>query len=77
MGLENGQVVPQRPTRFGAALIGQKDQTFDSGQRFEEARILGSDYPLLRNWATFSLYGNKILDTVYSDENGFRIYKIK
>lgn len=50
-----------------------------SGKRIplsEEARRPGPEYPLLRNWATFTFYRMKFLETVYSDENGYQVYKI-
>jgi 4-amino-4-deoxy-L-arabinose transferase-like glycosyltransferase len=43
----------------------------------DEAGRLGPDYQLLRNWATFSEYQSTFLETVYSDENGYYVYKIK
>jgi 4-amino-4-deoxy-L-arabinose transferase-like glycosyltransferase len=43
----------------------------------EESRKLGPEYPLLRNWATFTLYQGKFLENVYSDKNGYQIFKIK
>jgi 4-amino-4-deoxy-L-arabinose transferase-like glycosyltransferase len=38
---------------------------------------LGPEYVLLRNWSTFSLYEKTFLESVYSDENGYRIFRIK
>jgi hypothetical protein len=43
----------------------------------DEARRLGPDYQLLRNWATFTLYKRKFLETLYSDEYGYQVLKIK
>lgn len=43
----------------------------------DEARRLGPDYQLLRNWATFTLYKKKFLETLYSDEYGYQVLKIK
>ena len=43
----------------------------------DETHRLGPEFPLLRNWATFTLYQRKFLETVYSDENGYQIFKIK
>jgi len=34
-------------------------------------------YVQLRNWATFELYKGKFLTSIYSDENGYAIYKLK
>jgi hypothetical protein len=44
---------------------------------FEEAQKLGSDFPVLRNWATFSVYQKKFLEPIYSDEDGYRIYRLR
>lgn len=35
------------------------------------------EYQVLRNWATFSVYQSHFLETLYEDENGYYIYKIK
>ena len=43
----------------------------------DEARRLGPDYQLLRNWSTFTLYKKKFLETLYSDEYGYQVLKIK
>jgi len=43
----------------------------------EEATRLGPEYPLLRNWSTFTLFRMKFLEPVYSDENGYQIFKIR
>jgi len=43
----------------------------------DEARRLGPEYQLLRNWSTFTLYKRKYLQTVYSDEYGYQVLKIK
>jgi len=78
MGLESGQAVPQKPGPLAAALMGRQPRSAnDTAQNFEEAKRLGSDYPLLRNWATFTLYRNKFLETVYSDDEGYRVYRIR
>jgi hypothetical protein len=45
--------------------------------RAEEARRLGPEYQLLRNWATFTMYQEKFLEPVYTDEYHFQIFKIK
>jgi hypothetical protein len=77
MGLENGQTVPPEPRPLAARLMGRDAQVANSVQDIEEAKRLGPDYPLLRNWATFGLYRMKFLDTVYSDENGYRVYRVR
>lgn len=78
MGLDQGQVVPPVPRPLAAAALGTKfDPANDLKQSFEEARSLGSDFPLLRNWATFEQYREKYLEEVYSDEYGYTIYRVK
>jgi hypothetical protein len=78
MGLEQGQVVPPVPRPLAAAALGMKYETdHDLKQSFEEARRLGPNFPLLRSWATFAAYRDKYLEEVYSDENGYRIYRIR
>jgi hypothetical protein len=77
MGLEQGQVVPPVPRPLAARALGTG---FESDNElklsFEEARRLGPNFPLLRNWATFAQYREKYLEQVYSDENGYRIYRL-
>ena len=34
-------------------------------------------YPLLRNWSTFTLYKERFLEPVYKDKDGYEILKIK
>ena len=78
MGMDQGQVVPPVPRPLAAAALGTKfDPANDLKQSFEEARSLGSDFPLLRNWATFEQYSEKYLEQVYSDEYGYTIYRVK
>jgi hypothetical protein len=78
MGLENGQMVPETPRPFAARTLGIDIQSANELKPgFEEAQRLGSDFPVLRNWATFSLYQKKYLEPVYSDEDGYRIYKLR
>ncbi len=43
----------------------------------DEARRLGPEYQLLRNWSTFTMYKRKFLQTLYSDEYGYQVLKIK
>jgi len=45
--------------------------------RSEEARRLGPDYQLLRNWSTFTMYQKQFLEPIYTDEYHFQIFKIK
>lgn len=78
MGLEHGQAVASAPRPLAAKALGIEYQTDNDLKRsFPEAQRLGSDFPVLRNWATFSLYRKKFLETVYSDENGYRIYRLR
>ncbi len=35
------------------------------------------DYISLRNWATFDVYAKDYLEVMYSDENGFTVYRVK
>ena len=78
MGMNQGQVVPAVPRPIAAAALGTK---FESANElklsFEEARRLGPEFPLLRNWATFEQYREKYLETVYSDAHGYRIYRVR
>lgn len=37
----------------------------------------GLEYQLLRNWATFTLYKNRFLEPLYSDEWGYQVLRIK
>jgi hypothetical protein len=78
MGLDQGQVVPPVPRPLAAAALGMKYETDDGlKQSFDEARRLGPNFPLLRSWATFLNYRDKYLEQVYSDENDFRIYRLR
>jgi hypothetical protein len=43
----------------------------------EEARRLGPEYQLLRNWSTFTLYRSEFLEPIYSDSNGCEVLKIR
>jgi 4-amino-4-deoxy-L-arabinose transferase-like glycosyltransferase len=42
-----------------------------------EVTTLGTEYPLLRNWATFTLYQQQFLESIYSDADGYQVFKIK
>ena len=78
MGLDQGQVVPPVPRPLAAAALGIKVESENEvKQKFDEARRLGPNFPLLRNWATFAQYRDKYLEPVYGDENGYRIYRIR
>jgi dolichyl-phosphate-mannose-protein mannosyltransferase len=74
MGMEQGQMVPPVPRPLAAAALGIRIAPEKSG--FEEERTLGPNFPLLRTWATFTQYRDKYLQPVYSDENGYRIYRV-
>ncbi len=56
----------------GLALMALKTE-----QAPAELGRLGPEYLLLRNWATFTLYKQQFLETVYSDANDYYLYKIK
>lgn len=43
----------------------------------ELGRSLGAEYELLRNWATFTQYRAKFLETVYVDQSNCEVLKIK
>lgn len=49
----------------------------DGNELSDEARRLGPEYQLLRNWSTFTMYKRKWLETLYSDEYGYQVFKIK
>jgi hypothetical protein len=56
----------------GLALMALKTE-----QAPTEMGRLGPEYLLLRNWATFTLYQQQFLETVYSDPNNYYVFKIK
>jgi hypothetical protein len=35
------------------------------------------DYVSLRNWATFVIYSQSYLEPIYSDQNGYTVYRVK
>jgi hypothetical protein len=41
------------------------------------AAARSSEYPLLRNWSTFTLYKQRYLERVYIDENDYEVLRIK
>jgi hypothetical protein len=43
----------------------------------EEARTLGPEYDLLRNWSTFTLYRSKFLEPIYTDQANCEVLRIK
>lgn len=45
--------------------------------RSEEARRLGPEYQILRNWSTFTMYQKQFLEPIYTDEYHYEIFKIK
>jgi len=45
--------------------------------RSEEARRLGPEYQILRNWSTFTMYQKQFLELVYEDEYHHQVFKIK
>jgi hypothetical protein len=50
-----------------------------TGKFTDPARILefGPDYTSLRNWATFDEYRRKYLEQIYTDVNGYEVYRLK
>jgi 4-amino-4-deoxy-L-arabinose transferase-like glycosyltransferase len=77
MGLDQGQVVPPVPRPLAARTFGTKFESDNELKRgFDEARRLGPNFPLLRNWATFAQFRDKYLEQVYTDENGYKIYRV-
>jgi hypothetical protein len=50
-----------------------------TGKFTDPARFVefGADYHSLRNWATFDRYRRDYLELVYSDKNGYEIYRLK
>jgi hypothetical protein len=77
MGLDQGQVVPPVPRPLAARTLGTKFESDNELKRsFDEARRLGPNFALLRNWATFAQFRDKYLEQVYTDENGYKIYRV-
>jgi len=56
----------------GMSLMARGDESLPQRQSG-----LGPEYVLLRNWSTFTLYEEKFLEQVYSDENGYQVFRIK
>jgi 4-amino-4-deoxy-L-arabinose transferase-like glycosyltransferase len=50
-----------------------------TGKFTDPARVLefGPDYTSLRNWETFDRYRSEFLELVYTDPNGYEIYRLK
>ena len=50
-----------------------------TGKFTDPARFVefGADYHSLRNWVTFDRYRREYLELVYSDKNGYEIYRLK
>ena len=50
-----------------------------SGKYADHNRILqfGPDYTSLRNWVTFDAYRREFLELIYTDPNGYEVYRIK
>jgi len=62
---------------MGTQGTGGTDMMFVSQKELSpEARRLGPEYQLLRNWSTFSLYKSKFLETIYSSD-GYEVLRIK
>jgi Dolichyl-phosphate-mannose-protein mannosyltransferase len=50
-----------------------------TGKFTDDARVLefGPDYTSLRNWETFDRYRSEFLELIYTDRNGYAIYRLK
>jgi 4-amino-4-deoxy-L-arabinose transferase-like glycosyltransferase len=46
-------------------------------ERLNGAAARNPEYPLLRNWSTFTLYKQRYLETVYKDKYGYELLRIK
>jgi hypothetical protein len=55
----------------GLDLMAKTDGTSGISSR------VGAEYPLLRNWATFTLYQQKFLEPIYSDPDEYYVLRIK
>jgi hypothetical protein len=63
--------------RMGIRGTGGTDLMSQSQNLSDEARRLGPEYQLLRNWSTFTLYRRKFLQTIYSDSYECEVLQIK
>ena len=57
-----------------SALMGTQGT---GGMEMLTSRRNSPEYQVLRNWSTFTLYEQKFLETVYSDDNHFYVFKIR
>lgn len=50
-----------------------------AGRFTDRARVLefGADYTSLRNWETFDRYRSEFLELMYTDPNGYEVYRLK
>ena len=39
--------------------------------------VIGPDYIVLRNWVTFEYFKERYLESVYIDENGYQVLRVK
>jgi hypothetical protein len=62
---------------WGLHGTGGMDLMAESEAKSAEFYRLGPEYPLLRNWATFKLYEQQYLEHIYSDPDGYYVFKIK
>ncbi len=63
--------------KMGIRGTGGTELMSQSQNLSDEARRLGPEYQLLRNWSTFTLYRGKFLETIYSDNYGCEVLQIK
>lgn len=57
-----------------AAFMGARGT---GGMELITSRQNSLEYQVLRNWSTFTLYQQQFLETVYSDNNHFYVFKLK
>lgn len=63
--------------KMGISGHGQSALMSQSQDITSQARSLGPETTLLRNWSTFTLYRSKFLEPIYSDDYGCEVLKIK
>ena len=68
------------PTLFSFATLMGVEGTGGMNLMTQEENGAASnslEYQLLRNWSTFTLYKERFLEPVYSDEYGYQVLRIK
>ena len=63
--------------RMGLEGTGGMNLLAQSKDTAAGARELGPEYSLLRSWCTFTVYKEKYLETLYTDDYGYQVLKIK